>query len=887
MSGDSGRAKRWRRYLRLGRPNARADVDDELAFHLDMRTQRNVALGMSPDDARREAEQRFGELDPVRDVLVDHDARRNVRTERAELLSDLVHDVRFGVRSLLRAPAFTISAALTLALGIGANAAIFSVVHALLLQPLPYARPYELVSVGTGSAAEYLALRERLHAIRDLSAWVEQTHPVDDGQEAVRVEGAAVTVNLISMLGASPAMGRGFTAQDAIIGNNTVVIISHGMWQRRFGAARDVIGRRLLIEGMPYSIVGVMPPTFNFPNKQTEYWQPYAFEMRNVGLLWAVGGKKFIARLAPGATLDQARREVRTVWPSLRRQNPLWDPGPDYARDATVTPLQDDIVGSTRPLVWMLFGSVLLVLLIACVNVANLLLARATARERELAVRAALGGGRGRLMRQLVTESILLAVCGAVLGVAIGAAALRGLVSALPPGVPRADEIALSLPVIAYTALLAIGTGLLFGIVPAWRATAAGSSVRSVVGFGRRATAGHSHARTSAVLVAGEVALAVLLAVSSALLVRSFAALRATAPGFEPTNLIAARITPPIAKFVKPEKLSSLYTELIDRTRALPGVRSAAAVDKLPMAQSVWGMALRIEHQHEDNKHTLPDVGHLQSVTPDYFTAMGIPLLRGRAFTDADRADALPVAMVSRSVARRFWPNDDAVGKRIGYAFDSPWMTIVGVVPDTKQDSLRDTLATSIYVPWEQRTRMSGAEMWLVVRTTEDPASVTTAIRRIVRETNPSVPVSDVRTMSAVVGDSMSKTRFTTLLVGAFATLALLLGAVGIYGVMSYLVSQRAREMGIRIALGAKRADVVRLVVGRAMWLAATGGIVGIAAAIFVARALRQWLYGVSPSDPITLTAVSVLLLGVASLASFAPALRATRVDPALSLREE
>jgi putative ABC transport system permease protein len=490
-------------------------------------------------------------------------------------------------------------------------------------------------------------------------------------------------------------------------------------------------------------------------------------------------------------------------------------------------------------------------------------------------------------MRQLVTESILLAVCGAVLGIAVGAAALRGLVSALPPGVPRADEIALSLPVVAYTAVLAIVTGLLFGIVPAWRATAAGASARSVVGFGRRATAGHSHARISAVLVAGEVALAVLLAVSSALLVRSFAALRATAPGFEPTNLIAARITPPIAKFVKPEQLGALYNELLDRTRALPGVRSAAAVDKLPMAQSVWGMALRIEHQYEDNKHTLPDVGHLQSVTPGYFTAMGISLLRGRAFSDADRADALPVAMVSRSVARRFWPNEDAVGKRIGYAYDSPWMTIVGVVPDTKQDSLRDTLATSIYVPWEQRSRMSGAEMWLVVRTTEDPARVTAAIRRIVRETNASVPVSDVRTMNAVVDDSMSKTRFTTLLVGAFATLALLLGAVGIYGVMSYLVGQRAREMGIRLALGAKRADVVRLVVGRAMWLAATGGIVGIVAALFAARALRQWLYGVSPSDPITLTAVSVLLLGVASLASFAPALRATRVDPAMSLREE
>ncbi len=887
MSGESGRTPRWRRYLRLVRPNPRADVEDELAFHLDMRTERNMALGMSADDARREAEQRFGNLTPVRDALVDHDSKRQQQTQRTELVSDLIHDVRFGARSLLRAPGFTLAAALTLALGIGANTAIFSVVDALLLRPLPYAHPEQLVSLGGGSAGEYLALRERLRTIGQLAAWVEQTHPIDDGHEAVRAEGAAMTTNMLSMLGVAPAMGRGFADRDAVIGNNFVVIISYGMWQRRFAGAADVVGRRVNIEGVPYTIVGVMPASFNFPNKNTEYWQPYAFEIRNQGLIWAVSDKRFIARLAPGATLAQAQREVRTVWPSLRRLNPLWDPGDAYGRQAAVTPLQDKIVGSARPLALMLFGSVLLVLLIACVNVANLLLARATARERELAVRAALGGGRGRLVRQLVTESVLLALVGSVLGIVVGAAGIRALVAALPAGVPRADEITLSMSVLAYTALLAIGTGLLFGIVPAWRATAPGSSVRSVVGFGRRATAGPSHAGTSAVLVAGEIALAVMLAVSSILLVRSLAATRSTATGFNTEHLVAARITPPIATFREPAQLTAFYSTVLDRTRALPGVSSAAAVDRLPMAQSIWGLALRVEHQFEDARHVLPDIWHFQSVTSDYFATMGIPVLQGRAFTDGDRSNALPVAIVSRSVARRFWPNEDAIGKRIGYPYDTQWMTIVGVVPDTKQDSLRDTLATSIYAPWQQRSRMAGAEMWLVVRSAADPASVTASIRRIVGETDRTVAVSDVRTMNAVVDRSLSTTRFTTVLVASFATVALLLGAVGIYGVMSYLVGQRTREMGIRVALGATRGRVMGLVVGRAVRLAAVGGVAGLAAALVATRALRRWLYGVSPSDPLTMAIVAVLFLTVAAVASSAPALRATRVDPSRSLRED
>jgi predicted permease len=378
-----------------------------------------------------------------------------------------------------------------------------------------------------------------------------------------------------------------------------------------------------------------------------------------------------------------------------------------------------------------------------------------------------------------------------------------------------------------------------------------------------------------------------MLAVSSILLLRSFVALRSTSTGFDAEDVIAARVTPPGATFHEPERLTAFYSTLLDRARALPGVRGAAAVDKLPMAQSVWGVALRIEHQFEDAKHTLPDLGHYQSVTPDYFTTMGIPIQQGRAFSDADRPGAPPVVIVSRSVARRFWPNEDAIGKRVGYPYDTLWMTIVGVVPDTKQDSLRDMLSTSVYTPWRQRSRMSGEEMWLVVRATGDPASIAASIRRIVAEADRTVAVSDVRTMNAVVDRSLSTTRFTTVLVASFAALALLLGAVGIYGVMSYLVSQRTREMGIRVALGATRSQVVRLIVSRALRLAAAGGVVGLGAALMTTRALRQWLYGVSPSDPTTLAIVAVVFLVVAVVASSAPALRATRVDPSTSLRAE
>jgi predicted permease len=877
---------RWRRYLRLVRPNVAADVDDELQFHMSMRVERNIALGMTPDEARRDARERFGDVTLVRDVLVRHDERRQSSEGRREYVTDFLQDLRFGLRSLRRTPGFAIASASTLAVCIGANAAIFSVVNAVVLRPLPYAHPEQLVSLGTGAAGEFLALRERLRSFSQLAVWDEQTHPIDIGQEALRVEGAAVTTNLIPMLGVAPRLGRSFAAEEGQVGKNNVLLISDALWRTHFGGAADVVGKRILVEGVPHTIIGVMANDFHFPSAMTQYWQPGAFNPANVGGTWGVGDKKFIGRLAPGVTLAQARREVRDVWPTLRPLNPLWDPGPDYRRDVAPAPLQDNVVGPTGRLLWMLFGCVLLVLLVGCVNVANLLLARATARERELTVRAALGGGRSRLIRQLVTESLLLSAIGASLGIGLAVAAVRWLVAVLPPGIPRADEISVNGTVLLFTAVVAVLTGVLFGIVPALRATRGGNRV-SAASVGRRTSHDAQHHRISGVLVTIEVGLAVLLVVAATLLVRSFTALRSVNLGFETSHLIAARITPPSMSYRDSNRVTALYDAIRDRLTALPAVSSVTVTDKLPLAQPVWGVALRVQGQYEDSKHNLPMVGHFQGVTPGYFATMRIPILRGRGFTDSDRSGQPLVAIVSQSVARRYWPNGDALGQRIAPPWDSPWMTVVGVVPDTKQDSLRDTSRTSVYAPWAQSTLRYSSEMWVAARATGDPAQLASAIRAVVRDLDRTVAVSDVRTMETVIADSVQKTRFTVLLVAGFALAALLLGAVGIYGVMSYLVGQRTQEMGIRIALGASTRGVIALVVGRAARLAVVGTLLGLLGALFATRWLGALLYEVSATDPLTFVIVPVLFLAVAVLASYAPAHRATRVDPVRALRAE
>jgi predicted permease len=455
----------------------------------------------------------------------------------------------------------------------------------------------------------------------------------------------------------------------------------------------------------------------------------------------------------------------------------------------------------------------------------------------------------------------------------------------MPAGIPRAHEISVNGTVLAFTALVAVLTGVLFGSIPALRATR--PAAHGPTPGGMRATHGAAHHRVSAVLVTGEIALAVLLVIAGTLLARSLNALLHVEPGFQTAHVLAARLSPPEGTFREGEHTAAFYTAVMERVSGLAGVRSVAAVDRLPLAQVIWGIAPRVEGQFEDAKHPLPDVGHLQAVTADYFSTLGIPLRSGRAFSEADRADAPPVAIVSESFAKKFWPKGDAVGRRIGYPWESPWITIVGIVADTRQDSLRDTSRTSMYVPWRQRSRMSGSEMWVLARTTGEPSALASSLRAIVRETDRTVAVSDVRTLDAVLVASVQKSRFTLLAVGAFALAALLLGAIGIYGVMSYLVGQRAREMGIRIALGAPLRGVVALVVGRATRLAAAGAAIGVIAALLTTRLLSSFLVGVSATDPLTFVLVPLLFIAVALAASAAPARRATRADPVSALRSD
>lgn len=875
----------WRRYLRLAKPNVAADVDDEISFHVEMRVAEYVRRGMSPGEARREALERFGEVAPVRDALVDHDRHQVNREQRREFFGDLFQDIAFGLRSLRRAPSFAAAAILTLALGIGANTAIFSVVNALLLQPLPYARSEELVFIGEGSAGEFLGLKERLRSFSEIAGYGYRQFSVDNGTEVLRTPGVATTPNLFRTLGVSPAIGAGFTDANGVAGNNHVVIISHRLWQRQFGGEAGIVGKRVNVDGIPHTVLGVMGPDFHYPAMATEYWLPLILNPANVSAHWAVGGGQFIGRVKTGTSLAAAAADIRAAWPTMRLLNPMWDPGERYGVDANPLPLRETMIGAPKSLLWMLLGCVSMVLLIACVNVANLLLARATARERELAVRAAVGGGRGRLIRQLITESVLLSAMGATLGVGLALVTVRWLVSVMPPGIPRIEEISVNGAVLLVTAGVAVVTGLLFGIVPALRATRAASSGGATIG--RRATHGARHHRLAGLLVATEVALAVLLVIGAQLLVRSFRELRSVDAGFTSSKLIAARVSPPGISYGTPDKLSALYKSILARVGPIPGVQRVAAVDRVPIASTVWGIAPRIEGQWEDGTKMLPDVHNFQSVTEGYFAAMNIPVIEGRAIDANDGPSSSPVAMVSASMAKRFWPNTSAVGKRIGYPWPSPWITIVGVVPDVRQDSLRDTLGMSIYVPWEQRTRMSANAMWILARTTGDPGALAPIIRGIVKDIDRTVPVSDVQTMDDILDRSMQRDRFTMIMVGLFALAALLLGAVGIYGVMSYLVSQRTQEMGVRIALGASAGSVMGLVVKRSTMMAALGAVAGVVAAVWATKPLASLLYGISPTDPLTFVSVPLGFLLVAIAASYIPARRATRIDPISTLRGE
>jgi putative ABC transport system permease protein len=819
------------------------------------------------------------------------DPEENVAGPRArrlqiEWLADLRQDARFALRSLRRAPGFAATAIVTMAVAIAANATIFSFVNALLISPLPYSRPHELVTIDAnivGSIGELLALQQRGAGFSGVAMIRPRSITYGDDREAARLEGFSITPNLIPLLGVAPEIGSAFGAETSRPGAGQVILLSHALWVDRYGGDARVVGRYVLVDGVQSLVAGVMPPSFAFPSMNARFWTPLTVDESSAGKTWAVGNGRWIARLSPGVTPERARATLAAILPSFRRLNPLWEPGADYGRTVVTRPLQQSLVGSERPALLLLFACVGVVLLVACVNLANLMLARVTAREREFTVRSALGGGRGRLVRQLLTESVIVALVGATLGFLLAIAGARWMVASLPPNMPRTAEIRFGGGVFAFTAILSVATGIAFGLLPALRA--ARDSAGRGIDAAHLTRSGSAHHRLASVLVAGEVALAVLLAITAGLLTRSFQHVTDLSPGFRAERVVTARVSPPAASYADRARASALYSALIERISATPGVTSVGLVDRLPIAEPIYGLGLRVQGQFEDATHELPTASHMQVVTPGYFSALAIPIVGGRTFTDGDREGAAPVAIVSRALARQFWPNDDAVGKRIGYPYDSRWITIVGVVPNVRLDSLRDTSAMAVYIPFAQRSRLAGSEMTVVVRTSGNEDAVGRQLRDVVASIDRTVPVSAVRAMDDVIAGSVAKPRFTTVIVGGFAVVTLLLGAVGIFGVMSYVVSQRSHEMGVRAALGATSSDIARHVLRQSATVAGSGALAGCALALVATRGLRSLLYGVSSTDPITFVLATLSLMCVALVASLIPARRAMRADPVEALR--
>jgi putative ABC transport system permease protein len=808
-----------------------------------------------------------------------------------EWLNSVRQDFLVAWRGLRRAPIFAITAVGTIGIAIAANTTIFSFVDALLFERLPYANPDALVVIRkgvVGTLGEALAIRERASALADLAVYRPTAVTLDDAHDAAQLDGAMMTANMFPMLGARPLIGSTFAADASEPGNGHVMILSHALWRSRFGAAPDIVGRRLLVDGAPYTVVGVMPPTFAFPTKDVNFWVPLTIDRGSPSALWATAGGWFVGRLRSGYSTDAARRELESVVVGMRHVNPLWEPGPDYGRGLEVLPFRQQIVGPARSALLMLWGCAGVVLLVACVNLANLLLARATSRDRELSIRAALGGARSRLMRQLLTESLLIAALGSILSLVLTSVGTHWIAAAAPPGFPRLGDTGMRASVYLFSAALTIAATFGFGLLPAWRATAVQASARALR-FGRAGSAAADHHRIAGVLIIGEIALAVTLAITGGLLARSFLALRDLDPGFRTEHIVVAQINPPKSSYSLSPRIDALYDAILQRAAQLPGVSSVAAVDRLPLANPVYGVGIRIEGRFEDIRHQLPWITHFQAITPGYLETFGIPIQRGRAFEPADDAMGQPVALISAAVARKYWPAGDAIGKRIGYPFPgSPWLTVVGIVPDVRVDSLRDTSSVAIYVPIAQRFgAFTTPTLSIAVRTQGEPAAVERAIPAIVRELDRTVAVSRVRTMDDVVAASLAKSRFMTTLVAVFALVGLILGLVGVYGVMSYLVGQRMHEFGVRAALGASSRDIMMLVLKRTAMLSATGAAFGMLGAILVSRSLTAFFYRVSPLDPLTFGMVAFGFIAIATIASAAPARRGARCDPLTALRAD
>jgi putative ABC transport system permease protein len=890
---------RWLRKLGLRirsllvRRGVERELSDEIRFHFEKLAEQKVALGMALEDARWAASRELGGMELIKEECRD--------MRKVNFIENLVRDVRYGLRALRRNPGFAAVTILTLSLGVGATTAMFSVVDAVVLKPLPFPTADRLVRVasvilanGAGGIASYpdfVDWRSENHVFEGLAAFRTGDFTLTGRSEPLHLQGGIVSATLFSLLGVTPALGRTFLPQEdnpAAANGADPVILGHALWRREFGSDDSVIGRTVQLSGQPFTVVGVMPEGFQYPiqAEPIDLWTTIAFDAHGgMNAMTAQRGAHYldvVGLLKPGVTDQQAQAEMVTIASALNKRYPE-----NKARTVRIMPELQRLAGPLRTPMLVLLGAVGCVLLIVCANIANLLLARASGRHREMAVRAALGATRRRAVCQLLTETVTLGLLGGGLGLMLGLASLRFLVRLIPVGLPRLNAIGLDGRLLGFALVVSLLVGILFGLAPALRVSRI-ELTDSLKESGRGSGAeGRGNHRLREVLVVSEIALAVVLLVGAGLLTKSFLRLTQVDPGFDPHQVLTFQLDSPAGK--QPGELPEFYREVVERMRALPGVSSASAVFSLPLTGDNVRSSIEIEGQPTP-------IGSRPSadfnvVEPDYFRAIGVPMLAGRDFTDHDDSQSVPVVIVNRRLAQLFFPNQNPIGKHVrpgignGYTPGQPPMReIVGVIGDVKQSELGAEAAPEVYAPLAQSPF---EPMIVVTRTTVDPRTIVGPARREVASLDKQLPLYNALTLDQYFADAVSEPRFSTILLAGFAALALLLACLGVYGVISYVVAQRTHEIGIRLALGAESAGVLRWVLARGLLLAGTGVALGLAVSLGLSHLLSSLLYGVRATDPVTFAGASLSLLVVAVLASYIPARRAARVDPMVALRYE